>query len=423
MDEAQRERIEEYVNLSDRAVEPVFVGRQDLFGIAAKAARACVAGQPQGQTVVLAGPPGVGKSAFVATLRARGLDEWEGPPTLVVEVDPWRLHDARFVLERVALTLVERDSAKRRAWEKAKAAGTRVRAFSILDISGTIDPKAPKADFLAEGLAKALDGAPEGFAVCLAVDEAHQLPPTPGSGANELLAMIHAGVYADYPVFVLLAGLSHLPDVVQPAISRLADGRAVRMQPLSREESKTYLDKILDHLQLRGGRRRLIAWLAAECGGFPQHLRVAMTAVGVEALRTDSASLHDFDMRRLADDVGARRVEYYKGRLADLGPALPLIRPLLRDWGAAGVRRTQAENDAQDLIAGQDANRTALLRRAGLDTGIDLVDAMTAKGLLASDGALDERWRCLIPTLRGYVLTGAFRTTSPPNLRRGGIGE
>ncbi len=425
MDEAQRERIEEYVNLSDRAVEPVFVGRQDLFGIAAKAARACATGHPDGQTLCVSGPPGVGKSAFIAALRGRALADWEGPPTLVVKVDPWRLHDARFTLERVAQALAEKDAA-RRTWKKMKAAGARVRGFSVLGLGGAIGPKDPKADFLAEGLAKALADAPEGFVLCLAVDEAQMLKPTPGGAANELLAMIHAGVYADYPMFVLLAGLSHLPDVVRPSISRLADGRAVRMQPLFRDESRTYLERTLDHLELRGNRRsrrRLIDWLVVECSGFPQHLRVAMTAVGEETLRTDSASLHDFDMRRLADDVGARRAEYYKGRLADLEDALPVIRALFGKWGPEGVRKTQAKDDAQDLIMEQKDGRMVQLRDAGLDSGHRLVNAMIARGLLASDGALDEHWRCLIPTLRGYVQTGMFKTASPPDLRRGGIGE
>ena len=424
MDESQRKRIKKYVILADRAVEPVFVGRKDLFEVVASAAEACADGHPDGQTVCVSGPPGVGKSAFIAALRDRALGDWEGPPTLVAEVDPWRLHDARFTLECLTQALAEKD-VTRRTWEKMKAAGARVRGVSVLGLGGAIGPKEPKADFLAEGLAKALADAPEGFALCLAVDEAQMLNPTPGHKENELLAMIHAGAYAKHPMFVLLAGLSHLPNVVRPSISRLADGRAVRLQPLSKEESRTYLDAILEHLNLRGNRRsrrRLIDWLTAECGGFPQHLRVAMTAMGEEALRVDSASLHDFNLRRLANDVAARRVEYYKGRLANLEGALPMVRALLGKWGPDGVGLEQAEMDARNLIADQDVMLADELRDAGLHTGPRLVGAMIARGLLASDGASDERWRCLIPTLRGYILTGAFKTATPPDLRRDGIG-
>ena len=422
MDESQREKVEAYVDVSDREVEPVFVGRADLFETVASAARACADGHPRGQTVCVSGPPGVGKSAFIAALHARGLDGWEGPPTLVVEVDPWRLHDARFALERLTLALAERDAARRRAWEKAKAAGARVRGFSILGLGGAIDPKAPKADFLAEGLAKALDGAPEGFVLCLAVDEAHQLRPTPGRGANELLAMIHAGVYADYPLFVLLAGLSHLPDVIQPAISRLADGRAVRMQPLDRVESKAYIHGVLDHLGAKDPNRRLVDWIVRECDGFPHHLRAAMTALGREMLQTSSADMQDLDMRRTAEDIAERRISYYEDRLSGLRPAMPLVRELLERWGAQGVRLEKAGDDAQALVMRQNAERTAQLRDAGLDTGANLVGAMISRGLLAADAG-NALWRCMIPSLRQYALTGTFRTTSPPNLRRGGSGE
>ena len=416
MDEAQRKRIEAYVDLSDREVEPVFVGRADLFETVASAARACADGHPRGQTVCLAGPPGIGKTAFIEALRTRGLDGWEGPPTLVVDVDPWRLHDARFVLERVALALAEKDAVWRRVREKGKAAGARVRSFSILGIGGAIDPKVPKADFLAEGLARALDGAPGGFAVCLAVDEAHQLRQTPGREANELLAMIHAGVYADYPLFVLLAGHSQTPDVIRRSVSRrLAGGRLHHMQPLSGEEARTYLARIMDHLGLQGPartRRRLIDWLAAECGGVPQHLRSAMTALGREVLAAGSPRLRDLDAAHLAEDVTRQRTGYYEGRLADLEEALPLVRTLLGKWGPEGVPRAQAKDDAQALIMRQDAERTAQLRDAGLDTGPDLVGAMISRGLLA--GGDGGRWRCLIPSLRQYALTGTFRTAPPP---------
>ena len=421
MDESQRRTIKKYVIRADRAVEPVFVGRKDLFEIVASAAEACADGHPDGQTVCVSGPPGVGKSAFIAALRGRGLAGWEGPPTLVAKVDPWRLHDTRFTLERLTQALAEKD-AVRRTWKKMKAAGARVRGFSVLGLGGAIGPKDPKADFLAEGLAKALADAPEGFVLCLAVDEAHQLQPTPGHKVNELLAMIHAGAYSDYPLFVLLAGLSHLPDVIRPAISRLADGRAVRMQPLGRVESKAYIHGVLDHLGAKGANRRLVDWIARECDGFPHHLRAAMTTLGREMLQTDSADLQNMDLKRTAENLTKRRITYYKDRLSGLRPAMPLVRELLERWGAQGVCLEEAEDDAQAVIMRQNTERAARLRNAGLDTETKLVGAMISCGLLAAD-AENAQWRCLIPSLRQYALTGTFRTTSPPNLRRGGIGE
>ena len=191
------------------------------------------------------------------------------------------------------------------------------------------------------------------------------------------------------------------------------------MQPLSGEEARTYLARIMDHLGLQGPartRRRLIDWLAAECGSFPQHLRSAMTALGREVLAAGSPRLRDLDAAHLAEDVTRQRTGYYEGRLADLEEALPLVRTLLGKWGPEGVPRAQAKDDAQALIMRQDAERTAQLRDAGLDTGPDLVGAMISRGLLA--GGDGGRWRCLIPSLRQYALTGTFRTAPPPRPSR-----
>ena len=422
MDETQRQRIQSYVNLADREIEPVFVGRKDLFGTVASAASSCAEGHPRGQTVCLSGPPGIGKTAFLTELRRRGLDDWAGPPMLVADVDPWRLHDPRFVLERVAAAFAEHDKTWTRLRKWTRDTGGRVRSFSALGFGGGIDPKASTIDVLEAHLAKRLDGGPERFVLCLAVDEAQQLKPTPGGRANELLAVIHAGVYAKFPLFVLLAGLSQTPDVIRPSMSWLAENRDVRMQSLGRSDAKFYVQGVLDHVEAAGPSRRLVDWVMRECGGFPHHLRNAMTALGKEMLRAGSVRLKDLDLKRVAADVVRSRSNYYETRLSGLGPALPLARRLLEDWEPKGVVRERAADDAHAQIARLDAARRERLRAAGVAVGEDLVDAMMSGGLLAKD-AEGDRWRCLIPSLRQYALTGTFRTASPPDLKRGGVGE
>ena len=415
MDEALRKRVESYVDLADREVDPVFVGRADLFETVASAARACAAGRPRGQTVCLAGPPGIGKTAFIEALRARGLSgRGGGRPTRVARAPATMLHNPHVVLRRLALALPD-------AW--CGVGRARILDF-VRDLSrrgGGITafgaaPAEPEGDPLGEGLVEALRGVPKGAAVCLAVDEAQRLKPTPGGRVNELLANVHAGEHGGFPLFVLLAGHSQTPDVIQPSVSRrLAEDRVVHMQPLSGEEARTYLVRIMEHLGLRGpaqARRRLIDWLAAGCGGFPQHLRSAMTALGREVLAAGSPRLRDLDVARFAEDVARRRTGCYARRLSDLEKALPLVRELLKDWGPEGVPRAQAKDDAQALIMRQDAGRAAQLCAAGLDTGRSLVDAMIGRGLLAAD-ADGSRWRCLIPSLRQYALTGTFRTQPP----------
>ena len=427
MDEVQRERIREYAQLGDRGTEPLFVGREDLFRTVAASAGACVAGQPQGQTVCLSGPPGIGKTAFLTELRRRGRRDWGGPPLAAASVPANMLHDPRVVLRSLVDALPDDwcGAGKGVILDRIGTILKRGASFSVFGMGAALGPAQPEpeGDILGDGLAEVLRGLPEGVAVCLFVDEAQQLDPTPGKNRNDLLANIHSGWHARHPLFVLLAGLAQTPDVIRPTISRLAGRRSLRMQPLARSESKAYVNGVLDHFGTEGPRRRLVDWIVRECGGFPHHLRSAMTALGEETLHVGSANLKDLDLNRVAKGIADLRTDYYEDRLAGIRPILPLARRLLDGWGPKGVSRERAADDAHAQIAQLNAERRERLRTAGMAVGEDLVDAMIGAGLLAANADRPPRWRCLIPSLRQYVQTETFRTTSPPDLRRGGVGE
>ena len=428
MDVWLRDKIKRYVRQSDRGVEPVFVGRKDLFSMVADAAGACADGQPQGQTLCLAGPPGVGKSAFLAALRARGLSgSWGGPPTLAVQVPATKLHDPHVVLDRIAERLADAQArtALQSLKERARAAAGRVLGVSALGADVALDPKR-EADILLSGLPGLLKGAPDGLVLCLSVDEAHDLNPTPGRKVNEILKDIHAGEYARFPMFVLLAGLSHLQNAIEPSISRLAEKRFRYVQRLSEEASRLYVNGILDHCGIQGSsqdKRRFANWVTTGCKGFPQHLRSAMTAMAEEMLRADSAKLRDLDLGRIGESIGRRRRAYYQGRVAGLETALPVIGTLFRRWGAEGTPLAKAGDDAYEALSALDAGQLRRLERAGLGTDRDLIDRMIAKGLLAAADGEGTLWNCPIPSLRRHVLGEPFRMPAPPNWSRAeGVG-
>ena len=423
MNEAQRERIREYAQLGDRGTEPLFVGREDLFRTVAASAGACVAGQPQGQTVCLSGPSGIGKTAFLTELRRRGRRDWGGPPLAAASVPANMLHDPRVVLRSLVDALPDDwcGAGKGVILDRIGTILKRGASFSVFGMGAALGPAPPEpeGDILGDGLAEVLRGLPEGVAVCLFVDEAQQLDPTPGKNRNDLLANIHSGWHARHPLFVLLAGLAQTPDVIRSSISRLAGRRSLRMQALARSESKAYVNGILDYFGMEGPRRRLVDWIVCECCGFPHHLRSAMTALGEEVLHVGSANLKDLDLARVAKGIADLREDYYETRLSGLGPALPLARRLLDDWGPEGVSRERATTDARFLLTKQDESMREEVSAVGMGSGEKLFSAMIGSGLLAAGVDRPPRWRCLIPSLRQYVLTGTFRTRPPPDLKRG----
>ncbi len=424
MDADLRTKIASYVRRTDRGVEPVFVGREDLFETVAEAARACADGQPQGQTLCLAGPPGVGKSAFLAALRARGLSgSWGGPPTLAVQVPATKLHDPHIVLDRIAerLTDAQARTALQSLKERARAAAGRVLGVSALGAGVALDPKR-EADILLSGLPSLLKGAPDGLVLCLSVDEAHDLNPTPGRKVNEILKDIHAGEYARFPMFVLLAGLSQLQNAIEPSISRLAEKRFRYVQRLGEEASRLYVNGIIDHCGIQGAsqdRRRFANWVTTGCKGFPQHLRSAMTAMAEEMLRADSTRLRDLDLVRIAESIEKRRATYYRGRTANFDLVEDVVRNLFESWPPEGIPRAQALRDADEALHGADECQKRRLRSAGLDGAKALFDRMVSRGLLSAVDEDGGQWGCIVPSLRRHVLGERFQMPTPPDLSRG----
>ncbi len=432
MDKALKLKIERYVNRSDREIEPVFVGRQDLFRTVAAAANACADGHPRGQTVCLAGPPGIGKTAFLAALRTRGLSgDWGGPPVLMAEVSPAKLHDPHFVLAAVARALPTswRNALDERARQSVQDLIRRVVSVSAFGAQVTLSSPNQAAEFLWEGIQRLT---PKGHkaVLCICVDEAHKLKPTPGGQDNldhklkptpggqdnEVLAELHFGCPQDSPpAFALLAGHSQTPNVIETSVSRrLATERLVHMQPLSRSESIEYVRKTLDYCGVRGvGRRRFAEWAADECGGFPHHLRNVMAAVGEEMLRSDAAELSKLDLKRIAADVGRRRTVYYSARLSGLEAARPLINHLLLKWADKPVSLDRAMRDVFDAIGSCSVDDRRFLAGAGLDDYVQLVDRMITKGFLAAVDRDGLKWSCIVPSLCEYARTDRHETRAP----------
>jgi len=69
LDSAPCARLEHYVEMGDRAIEPILVGRRDLLAkVGATAAVVARGEQLNGQTLCFPGPPGIGKTELLRML-------------------------------------------------------------------------------------------------------------------------------------------------------------------------------------------------------------------------------------------------------------------------------------------------------------------------------------------------------------------
>lgn len=413
-----RAKLQKYRRKDDRAEEPVFVGREDLFRLIEDNAAAAADGDDKGRTVCLAGPPGIGKTAFLSALKRRaGTPTWDGPPVSFVKVSAANLHNPGLVLAAVASQLPE---GWRRPNDEARGllgritgAGVDVSALGFtLSASATWDARQPEPDptmpwaRLAEIPKEG--GAPDGAVVCLLVDEAHSLKPTPGDKVNWLLHSLHKGPEGGVPLpaFAVLAGHTHTPDVLERSISRrLAGGNEQYMQSLSEAESLRYVEGTLSHLGVSGsdpGRKTLAHWIVTECGGFPHHLRNAMGAVAEGLLRTDGLALSSLDGGFIEERLRLRREAYYDKRTqGSVGQARGEFGALLRKWSLGGGPPDKAAGAQalQKFLKILDPDVRTLMPSKN---GAELMDEMVQGGVLVADRA-GGGCRCPIDSLIAWM--------------------
>lgn len=433
--DGEKSKLQTYVKKKDRGREPVFVGRKDLFKLVAHNAQAAADGDVEGRTICLAGPPGIGKTAFLNELRRRAqASSWPLPHVACVSVSASNLRSPDLVLAAIASQIPSewKGSSEKVGKLLGDMTGASVTAGAFGFSLGTSatwskdeadpDPTMPWGHV--ERLLREGD-APCGAVICLLVDEAQGLSPTPGSEANLLLASLHEGPPATGlglpPVFAVLAGLAHTPDVIERTISHLAGGNLRHMRNLSGPESKQYVEGTLNFLGVSradAGHGPLAEWIVGECGDFPHHLRSAMGAVAEGLLEADSLALSDLDGAFVMESLRARRVEYYNRRVRDVvGQVRSELGTLMRIWSrrAEPTVLEAGQDDLDDLIDGlSDRRRKRLDEDFGVRSSVGLMREMVKRGVIMTD---DESGgcRCPIDSLISWMETGkhSFREPFP----------
>lgn len=441
--EAQRESLQAYAEKKDRGREPVFVGRKDLFELVAGNARAAARGDVEGRTICIAGPPGIGKTAFLTEFAKRTkAGAWGDPPAACVSMSASILYSPGLMLAAVASQLPE---GWRRGHDEARGLLGRMTGADVgfgfggfaLSASATWDARKAEPDptmpwaKLAE--VPKPGGAPEGAVVILMVDEAHSLKDTPGEEGNLLLRSLHEGPRfeggAPLPAFAVFAGHTHTPDWLEKSISgRFAEGNQQYMRTLSEADALDYVGRTLSHFGVSGGdpgRRELADWIARECGGFPRHLRSAMGAVAESLLSADSLALSDLDGAFVAERLSSRREAYYEVRAK--GAARHVKRELgalLRKWDEGDRPRDKAAGQAalRRFIQELDPEKRELMAEDGVGNSAQLIDEMIRNGLLMTDRS-GGGCRCPIDSMAAWLESGgdahALRAPFPTLARTG----
>ena len=417
--EAWREKVLDYIDAGDRGAEPVYVGREDLFDKVDRMARSAVRGQTDSRTIVIAGAPGAGKTAFMRELKKRWNDG--ALPGVAVSLRPGGLNGIRLFRELSAawgVPVAEHGEHSRTteigggAVVKGKMADTDA-TESLGDIERIRESDEVPWELIKERFGEHLNAENPLLLLC---DEAQNM--NAGSEAlKTFLDSLHSGDDGSSPIPLVpvFAGLSDTTAMISKCgVTRPTAGNDVSLGGLSEKDAKAYVLRTLVHLGVDARQSELsrwAKWFVDDCYGWPKHLRTQMTAVAEAMLEADTSRLRDLDAQAISVCASKYRNEYYRGRLVATGynAKRSLVGEIVQVAGREGV-------EEEYLVDQADALANAYTARTGREvSGEDVVTKAIHAGVFQATA--EGTYACPIPSMRRYLVAGEDHVVPVPPVR------
>ena len=327
--------LDEWISLADRAEvgrQPFFRGRDEEFAVFRNAANSLAAGHVGDGIMVFQGAPGAGKSALMLecmeAVRCHSMPE---APWVAVSIPPNSLQSAVEVATAIA-DAARLESERLRRMNPGKFQSLLggmveqgIRLFRELSERG-----AGAFGFMVGGnkddnaLAGSVfrNSAPlfENFHIAVFIDEAQNTPISDNTlGVLDCLHRDPQGI----PLVTAFFGLGDTRRVLQQCgLSRLASGRVVNLDRLSREEAETAIRDLFHAYGFDGPadeKARWIQHLAEISQGWPQHIH-GVAVAACQVLKDNDGHIRSALLEAVVEAALASKEEYYSGRLEASAP-------------------------------------------------------------------------------------------------------
>ena len=338
----KRTALQRFVHLREKSPPPVFVGRQavihDILTIADQT-RQEKTGIP-GNTTVITGAPGAGKSSVLSKLTRFNSSEERVKTLHISSVDlEQNMSDVLLAIGTLGRT------TKRQLTSLAVKGAQRLGGLALLDVAGLMDVNLQTIKTLFREqevhnigtLHKVFPVSEWDTAVIVAVDEAQNLPSGRETPPSHCLRTLHEAV-TKLPLILVLAGLGDTQSVIRSM------GLTHGIQPsalgcFSRDELDELTEAWCDYFGIQiGSCRSRIDALMAPTDGWPRHVHWAQHALA-EALLSPGI---DGQADRITDWSAVQRRSdtlrhgYYAAQYSDVMDYSPsLTAQVLKDVGIA----------------------------------------------------------------------------------------
>ncbi len=326
MVEFQPARLQHFVDRGSKSYPPVFVGREVLLNeiLTISKATAVEGSGISGNTTVIQGAPGAGKSSVLSYLTRYNTDRSEKGPKVLhissVELEE-NFSDVLLAIGVLGRTKISR--LKSIALKGAQGLG----GLALLDVAGLIDLNIQNIKNIFRereirnigSLHKAFPAADWETPVIVAVDEAQNLPSGLGTTQANFLRALHEAV-TKLPLTLVLAGLGDTRECIR-SMGLTQGVQARSLGGFTDEQTNHLTDKWCAHFGIRiRDRRSEIDTLMKTTDGWPRHIHWAQQALAeaflAEGVEGDADRITDWASVQARSDQ--LRQGYYNTQYSDV---------------------------------------------------------------------------------------------------------
>jgi len=282
-------KLEEFSGLNEKQHTPFYAGRENIIkkilGATKIAARRAASGErPKGETWVVQGAPGAGKTALLEELgrdpESRGCEPWKEDMPVVSTLPLASLDSERETTRIIAKSLLEgADARYRQATEREGRVALGIFGGSISRGRATVT--APP-----EATLDSLNDLPSECwrrPLIVTVDEVQDVTPS----ALNVLRQLHLGEHG-LPIIPVYGGLANSANMLdQLPLTRIVPEQIVLLEGLKPSEARRAIERLLDECNVKNRHKTMIAKkLAEQTEGWPQHLHNGMRVLAKALVET-----------------------------------------------------------------------------------------------------------------------------------------
>ena len=309
--------LNDFSHTRDRHLSPIFAGRHEETERVLKQIELCAKYHHEGigaagGTMLITGPPGMGKSAFLERLATHAPQYYGNTQIIPVTVNLNPLRTDQDLNQQIAHAIEEEKSPTRVTLEALAS----TLSDNLRRTIGIPEPFASTLYTIGKQIMQHTKTVP---VVCILIDEIQTATEANGS----ILRQLHTQKFSP-PILPVFAGLSNAPSVLDDiGISRYSDQAHIPLGLLPQKDARQAVYQLFERYHVQGSNKNkeaLANLIARKSSGFPQHLHVGLA--GASLMLAESGGVLSDNPCRFAEQLTLaeriatmRREKFYASKM------------------------------------------------------------------------------------------------------------